>query len=66
MSSIWGEREREYLRPQAVVVLEEGIVIGEESVVRGSELIELALELLVLPSSTPVLEPDRHLPRLQS
>lgn len=55
-----------YLVPQLLVVGEEAIVVGFEFFVARFEGIELPLEHLCLGPGSPVLEPDRDLPRLQT
>lgn len=55
----------QYLRFELVILLDNGVIVGEEGVVGGLKLIVIPLQLLSLPPCTAVLEPHRHLPRLQ-
>lgn len=55
-----------YLIPKGFIVVLESVVIELESVVIGFKKAIVSLQLLGFPTSSSVLEPNSHLPWLQT
>lgn len=63
---LWSSWTELYLRFQPLILLDNGVIVQEEGVIGRLEEIVVLLKLLSLPPSSAVLEPNSHLPRLQS